>query len=107
MVRILKSESSTAPRIDVVSPGAALPGGDVEVQGANLGAVATTNGDKTRVGGAEWRRPIAMLGDLAAPVLLSRAARLTLRVPEEAESGGFAFFKTERRAMPLKCAWRV
>ena len=40
MVRILKSESSTAPRIDVVSPGAALPGGDVEVQGANLGAVA-------------------------------------------------------------------
>jgi len=54
----------------VVSPGAALPGGDVEVQGANLGAVATTNGDKTRVGGAEWRRPIAMLGDLAAPVLL-------------------------------------
>jgi sugar lactone lactonase YvrE len=87
MVRILKSESNTAPRIDVVSPGAALPGGDVEVQGANLGAVATANGDRAGVGGAEWRRPIAMLGDLAAPVLLSRAARLTLRVPEEAESG--------------------
>ncbi|MGB6160048.1 MAG: hypothetical protein WBH45_17285, partial [Acidobacteriaceae bacterium] len=67
MVRILKSESSTAPRIDVVSPGAALPGGDVEVQGANLGAVPSANGDKSRVGGPEWRRPIAMLGDLAAP----------------------------------------
>ena len=65
MVRILKSELSTAPRIDAISPSAALPGGDVE----------------------EWRRPVAMLRDLAAPVLLSRNARLTLRVPDEAESG--------------------
>jgi hypothetical protein len=87
MVRILKSESNTAPRIDVISPTAALPGGDVEVRGANLGAVATNQPDPSRVGGGEWRRPIAMLGDLAAPILLSRGARLTLRVPDEAESG--------------------
>lgn len=87
MVRILKSEPGTAPRIDVISPTAALPGGDVEVQGANLGAVATAQAEANRIGGAEFRRPIAMLGDLAAPILLSRAARLTLRVPEEAESG--------------------
>lgn len=87
MVRILKSESSTAPRIDTISPAAALPGGDVEVRGVNLGAVAAAQSGANRVGGPEWRRPIAMLGDLAAPVLLSRSARLTLRVPEEAESG--------------------
>jgi sugar lactone lactonase YvrE len=87
MVRILKSESSATPRIDAVSPGAALPGGDVEVRGFNLGAIATEQVDPKRPGGGEWRRPIAMLGELAAPVLLSRGARLVLRVPEEAESG--------------------
>jgi hypothetical protein len=87
MVRILKSETNTAPRIDAISPAAALPGGDVEVRGANLGAVATSQSDADRIGGAEWRRPIAMLGELAAPILLSRGARLTLRVPDEAESG--------------------
>jgi sugar lactone lactonase YvrE len=87
MVRILKSEPSAAPRIDEVLPGAALPGGDVEVRGANLGAVPTGQNGTNRIGGGEWRRPVAMLGDLAAPVLLSRGGRMTLRVPEEAESG--------------------
>jgi hypothetical protein len=87
MVRILKSEPSTGPRIDAVSPSAALPGGDVELRGANLGGVAVSR-DQTRPwGGVEWRRPVAMLGDLAAPVLLSRADRMVLRVPDEAESG--------------------
>jgi sugar lactone lactonase YvrE len=87
MVRILKSESGTAPKIDTISPSAALPGGEVEVRGANLGAVAASRGEANRIGSTEWRRPVAMLGDLAAPVLLSRGARLLLRVPEEAETG--------------------
>lgn len=86
MVRILKSEPSTTPRIDAVSPGAALPGGEVELRGSNLGAVAVGHVE-SKAGGPEWRRPIAMLGELAAPVLLSRGARLMLRIPEEAESG--------------------
>lgn len=87
MVRILKSESNTAPRIDGITPGAALPGGDVEVRGANLGAIPAGFNDADRVGGQEHRRPVAMLGDLSAPVLLSRNARLMLRVPDEAETG--------------------
>lgn len=66
---------------------ASLPGGDVEVRGANLGAVPAPSGDANRVGGQEHRRPVAMLGDLAAPVLLSRSGRMMLRVPEEAETG--------------------
>ncbi|MGC2617533.1 MAG: gluconolaconase [Acidobacteriaceae bacterium] len=78
MVRILKSEPSTAPRIDAISPTAALPGGEVQITGANLGAIAAGTG---------WRPPVAMLGDLAAPILLTRGARLTLRVPDEAETG--------------------
>jgi sugar lactone lactonase YvrE len=75
------------PRIDAVSPVAALPGGEVEVRGSNLGAVAVAQAVAGRPGGPEWRRPVAMLGDLAAPVLLSRGGRMVLRVPEEAESG--------------------
>jgi sugar lactone lactonase YvrE len=87
MVRILKSEPNTTPRIDAVTPIAALPGGEVEVRGSNLGAVVVAPGTPGRPGGAEWRRPVAMLGELAAPVLLSRGGRMMLRVPEEAESG--------------------
>ncbi|MGA8528854.1 MAG: gluconolaconase [Acidobacteriaceae bacterium] len=87
MVRILKSESSTTPRIDAVSPGAAMPGGDLEIRGNNLGGVPLSKAEAGSVGGPEYRRPVAMLGDLSAPVLLSRGSRLTLRVPEEAESG--------------------
>lgn len=87
MVRILKSEPSTGPRIDAIAPAAALPGGDLEVRGSNLGGVAAARDETRPWGGTEWRRPVAMLGDLAAPVLLSRADRLVLRVPEEAESG--------------------
>jgi sugar lactone lactonase YvrE len=87
MVRLLKSEPSTTPRIDAILPPASLPGGEVEIRGANLGAVAAAQSEANRGIGPEWRRPIAMLGDLAAPVLLSRGARMTLRVPDEAETG--------------------
>jgi sugar lactone lactonase YvrE len=87
VVRILKSESNTAPRIDAISPSAALPGGEVELHGHNLGPVAMGANDANHAPGAGWRRPVVMLGDLAAPILLSRGARLTLRVPEEAETG--------------------
>lgn len=87
MVRILKSDSSNAPRIDAISPGAALPGGEVEVRGAHLGSLAVAQGEPNRWGGVEWRRPVVMLGEMAAPVLLSRGSRLMLRVPDEAETG--------------------
>jgi sugar lactone lactonase YvrE len=87
VVRILKSESNTAPRIDAISPSASLPGGEVELRGHNLGPVALGPNDANQAPGAGWRRPVVMLGDLAAPILLSRGARLTLRVPEEAETG--------------------
>ncbi len=61
-----------APRITRVQPTAALPGGELQVHGANLQAV----------GG---RIPVAMLGELAAGVLLSRADRLQLRIPDEGQ----------------------
>jgi sugar lactone lactonase YvrE len=63
-----------APQIKEIDPAAAIPGGDVEIRGDNLSAVA-------------HRLPVVMLGGLAAPVLLSREERMVVRVPEESESG--------------------
>src|ERR1700746_410584 len=74
MPSLLKSESGHSPRIESVEPGAALPGGEIEVVGSNLGPVS-------------FRRPVAMLGDLAASVVMSRSHRMLLRVPQEAASG--------------------
>ncbi|RRA48836.1 gluconolaconase [Acidipila sp. EB88] len=61
------------PRITRVHPIAALPGGEIHVHGSALQPVA-------------GRLPVAMLGELAAGVLLSREDRLVLRIPDEGES---------------------
>ncbi len=75
MPRILKPDAApSVPRIERVNPSAALPGGDVEVLGQNLGPVAN-------------RKPVAMVGEMAAHVLLSRRERIAIRVPEEATTG--------------------
>jgi sugar lactone lactonase YvrE len=62
------------PQITSVDPVAALPGGEIGVYGSGLGPYAL-------------HQPVAMVGDLAATVLLARPERMVLRVPEEAESG--------------------
>jgi len=77
MVRILRTEASTAPRIEAVLPNAALPGGEIEVRGANLGPSASPQGS---------RIPLSAIGGNTAPVLLSRSERLVVRVPETAAS---------------------
>jgi sugar lactone lactonase YvrE len=74
MPSLHKSESGPAPRIESVQPNVTLPGGEIEVLGTNLGAVS-------------FRRPVAMLGDLAASVIMSRSRRMVLRIPQEAASG--------------------
>ena len=66
------------PRIDDVSPAAAMPGGDVELTGVNLGPGAGPNG---------FAPPEVHLDGESAQVLLSRQARLILRVPENAATG--------------------
>lgn len=69
-----KANTQETPRIEAVVPAAAIPGGEVELIGASLGPVAQ-------------RQPVVMLGQLAAPLLLSRSRRIRLKVPEEAETG--------------------
>jgi sugar lactone lactonase YvrE len=78
MVRILKSDPPAInPRIEAVLPNAALPGGEVEVHGANLGAIQGPSG---------LQRPFSAIGGAPAPVLLTRHTRLIVRVPEAASS---------------------
>jgi sugar lactone lactonase YvrE len=62
------------PVLDAVVPGAALPGGEVEVFGTNLGPF-----------NAEV--PSAFVDHLPAHILLSRSKRLILRVPETNGAG--------------------
>jgi sugar lactone lactonase YvrE len=70
MVRLLRSDpQNDTPRIEAVLPNAALPGGEIEVHGANLGALGP-------------QRPLSAIGGATAPVLLSRSNRLVVRVPE-------------------------
>lgn len=89
MARTTKVEVSNQPRIDELVPAAALPGGEVELAGSNLGPLA-------------MRQPVAMLGQLAASVLLSRGQRLKLRVPDEAETGQLQILQNGAQSNTVK-----
>jgi sugar lactone lactonase YvrE len=62
------------PRIDEVAPASALPFGEVELAGINLGP---------HIAGP----PVVLVGTHPAHVLMSRPNRLTFRVPDQANSG--------------------
>ncbi|MBV8630783.1 MAG: gluconolaconase [Silvibacterium sp.] len=96
MAPLLKSDAGHSPRIESVQPNAALPGGEVEIVGTNLGPVS-------------FRRPVPMLGDLAAPVVLSRGKRMVLRVPEEAETGKLRILRNgaQSNAVELKVGAQI
>jgi sugar lactone lactonase YvrE len=68
------AEAFAAPRIDDVVPAAALPSGEIELTGANLGPVGPV-------------LPTVLVDGLPAQVLMSRPSRLAFRVPEEATTG--------------------
>jgi sugar lactone lactonase YvrE len=62
------------PRIDEVSPSAALPLGEVELAGANLGPHA-------------FGPPAVLVDGESAHILMSRPTRLAFRIPETATAG--------------------
>jgi len=72
----LRAQSDTipAPRIDDVFPPAALPGGDVELTGANLGPAGAI-------------APVVLVDGSPAHILLSRSTHLAFKVPDLAGSG--------------------
>jgi sugar lactone lactonase YvrE len=71
---IPQSAAASLPRIDDVVPAAALPGGDVELTGANLGPVGSA-------------LPAVLVDGHSAHVLMSRPGSLGFRVPDQATTG--------------------
>src|SRR5579863_1164926 len=69
-----REEMTPEPRIDEVQPPAALPLGEVELIGANLGP-------------NPYGPPVVVLGTHPAQVLMSRPGRIAFRIPENASSG--------------------
>ena len=68
------AEAFAAPRIDDVVPAAALPGGEIELTGANLGPLGPV-------------LPTVLVDGLPAQVLMSRPSRLAFHVPDQATTG--------------------
>ena len=69
-----QSAAEFTPRIDDVLPAAALPGGDVELTGANLGPIGSA-------------LPTVLVDGHSAHILMSRPGALALRVPDQATTG--------------------
>jgi sugar lactone lactonase YvrE len=72
--RAQSADTFPEPRIDSIVPAAALPLGEVELTGANLGPLS-------------YGPPAVMVDGHPAHVLMSRPARLAFRVPEQASTG--------------------
>ena len=79
--------SPDAPRIDHVHPFAAMPGGEVELHGSNLGPDDGT-------------LPRITLNDTPAPTLLSRAGRAIFAVPEGCISGDILLHRAAGSSNP-------
>jgi hypothetical protein len=77
-----------APHLDRVTPIAVMPTGEIDVHGQHL-----------EPHGAHI--PRATIGDIAAPVILSRSTRATVRVPEGAISGNLVLHRDSTESNPL------
>ena len=77
-----------APHLDRVTPIAAMPGGEIDIHGQHLDPRGT-------------HILRATIGDISAPVVLSRPTRATVRVPEGAISGGLVFHRSSAESNPL------
>ena len=66
--------SADAPQLTHTLPSAAMPGGEIEIFGTNLDPTGS-------------RVPHASIGDIFAPIVLSRPGRATVQVPEGSISG--------------------
>ena len=69
-----QSAAEFVPRIDDIVPAAALPGGEIELTGANLGPFSHV-------------LPTVLVNGYPAHLLMSRPSRLSFRVPDQASTG--------------------
>ncbi len=82
-----------SPKIETALPDAALPGAEIEIRGSHLGAISS-------------RLPVAVVDGVIAPILLSRADRMLVRIPDDVQSGKFEIRQNGRssNAIQLKIA---
>jgi sugar lactone lactonase YvrE len=77
-----------APHLDRVTPAAVMPGGEIDVHGSHL---APQNA----------QIPHATVGDISAPVLLSRPTRATIQIPEGTITGDLVLHRSGQASNPL------
>jgi IPT/TIG domain-containing protein len=82
------SEKNGIPRIEGVSPAAAIPGGEMEIRGS--GFVSRS-----------FARPLVRFGEAEASVALSGPQRLVVRVPEAASGGAIRVSSGTQESQPF------
>jgi len=89
----LTPDKPETPHLDRVAPAAAMPGGEVNLHGSHLDA-------------HNAQVPHAAIGDIPAPVILSRPTRATIRIPEGSITGDVIFHRNaaESNALNLRVA---
>jgi hypothetical protein len=84
----LTHDKPDAPHLDRVTPPAAMPGGEVDLHGHHLDAHSA-------------EIPHATIGDIPAPVILSRPTRATIRIPDGTISGDLILHRNSSDSNPL------
>ncbi|HXC97086.1 MAG TPA: hypothetical protein VNU92_15405 [Edaphobacter sp.] len=84
----LTSDKTDGPHLDRVIPPAAMPGGEIIVHGQHLDPYTT-------------HIPRATIGDIPAPITLSRPTRATVRIPEGSISGNLILHRNSTESNPL------
>lgn len=79
--------ANSLPRIESVTPPAAIPGGTLEIRGSSLA-------------GTDYSQPSVEVGSLSAKLVVSASRRLVVNVPEEAESDAIKVFTAAGSSAP-------
>lgn len=101
---LFKPESDTTPRLDKLSPAAAMPGCDLLIEGSGLGPYPNPDPksdpkpDETH---HTSQVPTVTLGDAPAMVMLSRPDRVAIRVPAGAIPGDLVLHRYGSSSNPL------
>ena len=82
------SEKNGIPRIEGVSPAAAIPGGEMEIRGSGFAS-------------RSFARPVVRFGEAEASVALSGPQRLVVRVPEAASGGAIRVSSGTQESQPF------
>lgn len=84
----IRKESGNRPKIEAVSPRAAIAGGEFQIRGSGL---------------AKSHQPRVTLGDVPAPIVIGSAEYIVIRVPEGASVGELVIQNGEQASASWMC----